>query len=211
MIQTNRPARASTSKKVFVGALVVIALALLWRFDRDIFHAVWVGADFKERIEKKDWYQFFRAAGYLPTWLAIGGALLLHERPWRPGARRATWAGLRVLAAAAIAGGLAEALKPIVGRLRPSQTDGVNRFHGLPDDPTVNASFGMASSHAGVAFGAAFVLVILYPRAGIVAIIVACGCAWTRLLSGAHFASDVFVGALLGYACARLLTLGARR
>jgi membrane-associated phospholipid phosphatase len=183
-----------------------IALAVCWRFDRDLFHATYVGRERLPAIEAFDWYRLFRVCGYLPAWLAIGGALLLHQRPWRSASfRPGQWAGALIIVAAALAGGIAEALRPLVGRLRPFQTDGVHRYHGLPDDPAMSASFGGASSHVAVAFGAACMLAFLWPRAGIVALIMATGCAWTRVISGAHFASDAVAGALIGYACARVL------
>ena len=183
-----------------------VALAACWRFDREIFHATYVGPDRLGVVEAFDWYKLLRVAGYWPAWIAIGGALILHQRPWRSSAFRAgAWGGALVIVAAGLAGGITEALRPLVGRLRPYQTDGVHRYHGLPDDPSMHASFGGVSSHAAVAFGAACMISFLWPRAGLIALALAAGCAWTRMISGAHFASDVVAGAVIGYACARIL------
>jgi len=64
----------------------------------------------------------------------------------------------------------------------------------------------MASSHTAVAFGAAAMLARLFPGARIVWYGVAAGCALTRVASGAHFMSDVVVGALLGWLAAWMLS-----
>jgi membrane-associated phospholipid phosphatase len=53
-------------------------------------------------------------------------------------------------------------------------------------------------------------LAYLFPRVAPLAIAMALGCSLTRLLMGAHFATDVYVAALLSYAvfaCLRKLDL----
>jgi len=42
----------------------------------------------------------------------------------------------------------------------------------------------------------------VYPGAGLVALAVAVGCGWTRMIAGRHFLSDVLIGAVVGYAVA---------
>ena len=56
-----------------------------------------------------------------------------------------------------------------------------------------------------VAFGGAVILGRLFPRTAPVAYALAAGCALTRVLARAHFASDVVVGALAGWAVGALL------
>ena len=104
-----------------------------------------------------------------------------------------------------LAGAAAEILKPLVGRIRPMFTDGRHLFRhvtGLTDD---QISYGMASSHAAVAFGAAFAILFVYGGPGWVALAVAAGCGVTRMMTGAHFATDVYIAAVLGYAFARVV------
>jgi undecaprenyl-diphosphatase len=60
----------------------------------------------------------------------------------------------------------------------------------------------MPSSHALVAFAGAAALARLFPRATPIWYALAVGCGITRLLSGAHFLSDVVVGALIGVSVA---------
>jgi membrane-associated phospholipid phosphatase len=118
---------------------------------------------------------------------------------------RSTWTGPLVIIAAGLSGLAADIIRPIIGRLRPIHTGGTHRYHALPDNLEAAISFGLPSGHAAVAFGAAFMLLHLYPRAGAVALGAAIGCGLTRLLAGAHFVTDIFIAMLLAYAIATLV------
>jgi membrane-associated phospholipid phosphatase len=211
-------ARRRTMSLALVLALLLLAVLL----DRPLFNLLYDPLT-AEWYQQREWYQMLRVAGYYPTWVFISLALLLHAmRPWPihwPRAERdprvprwlwwpsfvaypSSWAGVLVALSAALAGLVCDVLKPLPGRLRPLHTGGFYRFHGLPDDISQGASFGLPSSHAAVAFGAAFMLWFLYPWAGVIALIAAAGCGFTRLVTGAHFVSDVFVSAVLAYAIA---------
>lgn len=152
----------------------------------------------KARLESKDWYQMFRAAGYLPTWFLIGGGVWLVERS----RRRPAPGGLAIIAGAVLAGLGAEILKPLLGRHRPA-FDGSLEWNPvlgrLLQPETYDAALGLPSSHAAVAFGAAFVVVRLYRPARWILVVAASGCALTRLLAGAHVLSDVVVAALVAW------------
>jgi len=182
-------------------ALLGAYLVLYW-LDRALFHRLYVGGAGRGAFEAMGPAAMAKSAGYLPVWLALGATLALVRR----GAD-----GARVAGAAALGGALAEALRPVVAQVRPLYTDGVHRFGHAPGFADGQISFGMPSSHAGVAFGAACMLVFLYGRAGLVAAAVAAGCGVERMMAGSHFATDVYVGALLGYASARLLRPGGWR
>jgi len=106
---------------------------------------------------------------------------------------------------AAVGGGLAELTKILVRRLRPSAEAGAYAFRAWSDRPFSTSGLGMASSHAGVAFGALAMLGLLFPRARPACYLLAAGCALSRVAAGAHFLSDVTVGAVLGMAAAGLL------
>lgn len=216
-------------RRVTLGVLVATLVVL--NLDRPLYLMLDVGPQWRTWLVESDSYQMFRAAGFLPTWILIGTAMLLHTLghwlPWlvQAGARKARrrplppltgrdlnelretriWGGALVILAASLSGLAAEVIKPIAGRLRPMQTDGHHRFHGLPDDLMQSPSHGFPSSHAAVAFAAAVVLLHLYPRAGMVALAAAAGCGVARMLVGAHFASDIIAAAILGYAVARLV------
>jgi membrane-associated phospholipid phosphatase len=201
-------------RRITIVLLTVLLLLLL--LDRTFYHALYIGPDPVDlkRLEEAGWYQMFRVVGYLPTWIFIGLAMFLQGLAAAPslrapvsgndGSRSVTlWAGPLIVASAALSGLIADVVKPVIGRLRPLQTDGFHRYHGVPDNILQGPAYGLPSSHAAVAFGAAFMLMFLYPRAGLVAVVAAVGCALTRTLTGAHFVTDVFVAALLAYAIAR--------
>lgn len=150
-----------------------------------------------------DWQQLLRVMGYLPTWLALGAALALGARGREVSRGVGAWrAALLVVFSGALGGLLADTLKPVIRRSRPG-LGGEYHFDwpmGSHHDP-----FGMPSSHAAVAFGVAWMVVRLWPRAGWVALPLAVGCGVGRLLAGAHYATDVYVAAWLSYAVAWVL------
>lgn len=174
---------------VFLLGLVALTLADKW-----VFTTMRVGD--REAIERKDWYQFLRAIGYLPVWIAIGAAMIAHDVARRAGGplRR----GGLVALGAALGGGAAELLKVVLPRQRPINNgfeDGTYIW-GTPFEVFQGVgNHGLASSHVGVAFGGAIVVAMLFPGSGWVAIPLALGCGLTRLLTGAHFATDVYIAA----------------
>jgi len=153
------------------------------------------------RLQGSDLYRTLRAAGSLWPWLLVGGAIFLADLgAGRAHAARALRRPVFLLLSAAGSGLTAELLKPIVGRYKPENTGGHLVFAPLRDRLTDWHDLGMASSHAAVAFGAAFAISLMWPRTAPAVILLAIGCAITRLVAGAHFLSDVYVGAVL--ACA---------
>jgi membrane-associated phospholipid phosphatase len=220
-----REERKRSQRRLRALALVLAAFLIVTLLDRPLFFALYDPAS-AARYEKREWYQMLRVVGYYPTWMLIGTALLLHAmRPWPlrlgaaerdPRARRGlwwpswlrrpeNWSGLLIMLSAAVTGLVCDFSKEIPARLRPVQTAGFYRFHGVPDNLIQTASYGLPSSHAAVAFGAAFMVWFYWPWAGAVALLAAAGCGVTRLLMGAHFASDVFVSAVVAYAIAYVL------
>lgn len=218
--------RVVWSQRIRAAALVVAVFFVLLLLDRTIYRslsirpptgvidpAAWDAYRASQRrLESGALYQMCRAAGYLPSWIVVGAALLLQARPGRPEPRThrpaGGWAGLLIIAAAALAGGVAEILKPLLGRLRPNLTNGVHAYRGYPGLDSAKVAYGLPSSHAAVAFGAAFMVAFLYPRAGVVALLAAVGCGVTRVLAGAHFATDILAAGVVGYAVAKLIRPG---
>lgn len=121
------------------------------------------------------------------------------------------WALPRVLSGAWLSGIAANVVKMCIVRIRP---------HHFQFDGTVWETFGQwlplasagsrgqsfPSGHAATAFGLAVVLAWLYPRArwffGAMAVLVAC----QRVAGGAHYLSDVLVGAAIGLVVGHLST-----
>lgn len=201
----------------------LVAVAL----DRWAYHAF---LDRSAAIE--DWVQVLRQMGYLPTWVIVGMLLWLLDRsakgrsgagtgsgavesprPARPAHHR----GGLVLVSAITGGIFANVLKPLIGRLRPDPMDGIARFAHrdflfLADQGEIG--FGLPSGHTTVAFSACGMVALLVPAWRWPMMILAIGCAYTRLMAGAHALSDTVAGAWLGLAVAAWLFAwgeGARR
>lgn len=152
----------------------------------------WAWQHFRDpEVYERDWGRAFRVMGYLPIWLVLAAALWLHsgER------RRAIWLALTP----ALGGLLAEVIKLTVRRERPNLHDGAYVFRPFADHLMSSKAMGVPSSHAAVAFAAAWLLCRFYPRASIAWLGLATGCALTRVLAGAHFLSDVVVAAAVAW------------
>jgi membrane-associated phospholipid phosphatase len=154
-----------------------------------------------------DLHRMLRVTGYLPVWLIGGAMLLAMDWPLRKshGIHRWITRGTLLAAAPTASGAMAEALKWWVGRARPprewtGQWIEAARQAGAAWYDTSGLAF--PSSHAAVAFGAAFAMRRLFPAAGWLALAMAVGCGWTRIASRAHALSDVAAGAATGYAAA---------
>ena len=199
-----RPSRLALA--AWVAA--TLALVLSFVFDRAAYHALLMG---KEAVEPWWWYRIIRQIGSLTVWLPVAAVVGVAT----PGSwRRRVRAGAAVLAAAVLGGLLAEILKPVIGRDRPLHHDGLSVFRPLDD--RLSGGLGFPSSHAGVAFGGAWMLwrmarSRLPDRAGVerlarsgwvwaagLAVVLAIACGISRTLTGAHFLSDVIAGAMLG-------------
>jgi membrane-associated phospholipid phosphatase len=140
-----------------------------------------------------------------PYAYAISGGLILGGLIARDGGVRDT--GREALEAAVFAGIITNAFKEVFGRVRPYASDGQTIFEPFSG----NKSF--PSGHATTAFAVASVIAmrtdgwivptIAYGLATVVA--------FDRINDQAHFASDVFAGAVIGVATGRFLVNRHRR
>jgi len=151
---------------------------------------------------KGDLYYLFRIWGSLWPWILFTVALAL-------GGKVSSQANLArasafLLLSPALGGALAELLKLLLRRERPTQLDAYV-FRPFADRPWSSSGLGLPSSHAAVAFGGSMALMILFPRLRWPALVMAAGCALTRVVSGAHYPSDILLGALVGSASCLLL------
>ncbi len=148
-----------------------------------------------------DWGRMLRSLGFLPVWL-IGALALALAGPAEPGPARdaARWRGLLLVLGPTLAGIAGELLKLVIRRERPWAAHGAYVFRPWSVRPLSSAGLSMPSSHATVAFGAAFVLARLYPRTAFVWFALAAGCSLTRVAARAHFLSDVTLGAIVAWA-----------
>ncbi len=190
-----REARLRTRRVMVTIAVVLFVFIAASVLDR------WAFFFFKSgdtaRVEGRDWYRLLRVMGFLPTWLivALAGWLLSRRDAIAPRVSMA----LSILAGATLSGAAAELLKLVIARERPGE-DARYVFRGLFAGFSDGSNLGLPSSHAAVAFGGAIALTLARPVLGPLAIVLAAGCAWTRMLSGAHYLSDVTGAAMLAYA-----------
>lgn len=190
----------SPLRRFLLGAFAAVLLAHL--LDG------WVYAHLSlPKLSNTDLGRLLRIQGFVLTWVFVAIALILTDWPRRTAA--GTWNALRrgvlLVTSAAVGGMLAEAVKILVRRQRPGDGAGEYLFRAWSDRPLSTSGLGIASSHAGVAFGALAMLALLFPRGRPVWFALAVGCAFSRLAAGAHFLSDVTVAALLGVATAGVL------
>ncbi len=156
----------------------------------------------------RDWARLFRIAGFLPTWMLGSLALMLSDRGTiAPAPRRFWWRGMLLTTAPLVAGLLCEVLKILLRRERPNLHDGTYVFRSFSDHPWSTGALGLPSSHTIVAFAGAGMASYLFPRTWPAWMILATGCALTRVAAGAHFLSDVTLAGIIGLFVARTLWL----
>lgn len=145
----------------------------------------------RDGVYDHDFGRLLRVIGYYPLWVGMGIAVWLERRDRRRAALLALLPG--------VAGLFAELLKLVLRRERPAPHDGTYFFRPFTDQPWSTKMIGLPSSHAMVAFAGAWVLCRLFPRARVVWLLLAAGCAISRVQARAHFLSDVVVGAVASW------------
>lgn len=182
-----------------MAVVAIVGFFALLLLDQRLYHLFRV--EDKAALERHSLYQLFRQVGYWPTWIAIGMAVGFHDawrRAKRPPDVRPVERTLPLLIGPGTAGLAAELLKIVLRRERPDEL-GLAHFRPWSVDTFSGSGLGMPSSHAAVAFGAAFAVARVFPGAVPVVFVLALGCGVTRLLAGAHFATDVYVAAVVAY------------
>jgi membrane-associated phospholipid phosphatase len=176
-----------------------------------------------------DWFKRHRPGGDLRRELEamqqfgqFASSLVLAAGIWlldRPRARRI----LDWIAGAVVCGVIVTALKSITGRPRPHLDDpfhftGPAGMYPVPHDGTFRMESpwtsgydlaSMPSRHACYAVLAAVFLCRMAPRLTPLALGLAAIVATARVVTGAHYPSDVFVGAAIGYAVGTLACRGS--
>ena len=182
--------RATMALVITLAFLVVPSFADHWAYDH-LYIA---------KVYDRDWAMALRACGTLYVWIPVALILWLVQREQNAAAaKRQAWF---VLGSPVLAGLVCEVVKLLIRRERPDVAHGDWVFRAWSDHPFSSAGLATPSSHTMVAFGAATMLARLFPRARWVFYVLAWGCAATRMLSHAHYLSDVTFGALLGWAVA---------
>ncbi len=187
----------------FVGAglLALVAAVLIIPMDHQLSESMRMGhvpGDLRKAIELSE--AFAHGSGATAILVCL---LLATQRP-----RRRVWCAIAITAVSGVSANL---LKAAFTRARPytydaaqASTSDVTGWQFLGSGSFWDASQrSFPSGHTATAWGLAFALSILYPRAAIVFAFLAMLATFQRLVSGAHFPSDTLAG--FGIAC---LTLG---
>tara|TARA_R110002072_G_scaffold42064_5_gene117654 strand:+ start:114639 stop:115274 length:636 start_codon:yes stop_codon:yes gene_type:complete len=185
--------KSRRKRRLGIFAMVVAGFLIFTALDFPLLHVFYMGDD--RAVEHHDWYRFLRVLGFLGTWAVVGVLFVLHDRNRHRGAA--------VFLSALTSGAIAELLKLVLGRERPVE-DGVLQggwyhFRPLLSGFRDGSNLGLPSSHAAVAFGGCLMLAALVPNTRRFLLLLAIGCGITRMLTGAHFASDVYLGAVVGW------------
>ncbi|MCK4872465.1 MAG: phosphatase PAP2 family protein [Phycisphaerales bacterium] len=192
-MDTRVAGRPALLRTMLIIALVLIGFVILTLLDKRIYDLVhWPR-------ESKDLHRMFRVLGYLPMVAVLAGGIAVIDRV--TGAR----AAILMLISSAVGGAGAELVKMIVGRERPEVHDGMYVFKPFLTGFTDHSNLAFPSSHVATAFGAAWMLCLIYPRGRWLWLGLAAGCAWTRIAAEAHFATDCYAGAVLSYLAALLV------
>ena len=172
----------------------------IWRFAATATVAIvvahlldgWAWAELgRAGVYDNDRGRLLRVIGYYPLWVILGLAVWLQTRDRRDALLLGLMPG--------VAGLVAEVLKVLLRRERPGLHDGAYVFRAFSDQFWSTKQIGLPSSHALVAFGGAWMLGKLYPRARWLWFALALGCGLTRVQARAHFLSDVVVAAVAAW------------
>jgi membrane-associated phospholipid phosphatase len=166
-----------------VGLLLIASLGDSWAYAYLTF----------PRVYEQNWGRLLRVIGWLPFWLLAGAAF--YRTASTLVARRHA---LILMGAPTLSGAMSELLKLLIRRERPGPTAGAYVFQSFAEHTFSTARFGMPSGDATVAFAACVVAARVWPRARGLWYGLAIGCALARVLSRAHFLSDVTAAAILG-------------
>jgi membrane-associated phospholipid phosphatase len=188
-----------TGRRAFVIGAVALGFVAVTLLDPALQRLLVV--EDRTRLESREWYQMLRQVGYVPTYIA--GALAMTLVALRRAGRRLPTLddarpGILLMLSVLLSGGAGEALKLIIGRSRPLGGTEYD-FRPFLSDFFDGTNLGMPASHAVIAFAGAFALARLYPGCGPVVIALAAGCGLSRVLPGAHFASDVYGAGVVAY------------
>lgn len=189
MTETRGDAAAMPARQAWRAlAVTIAATAVAMLVDGTVFEFLHAPT-----VYDKDLGRLLRIMGFAGTWLALALAVGLDQGS---AARRCGWL---LFWSPTLAGALAELLKIVVRRERPALNAGAYGFREWGERTFSGAGLAFPSSHTAVAFGGAFMLGRLFPRARWIGYLLAAGCGVTRVLARAHFVSDVVFAAGLGW------------
>ncbi len=205
----NPPAHASSPWPLRAHWALALGIAILWfllalLLDKPTY-------DILKHIPYKesDFLRLLRVMGILHTWAFVAMVFLLIDRIRRKadGPNAVFFRASFLFASTVAAGVLGELAKLLIRRERPELHDGQYGFRPFSENLLSTSNLGMPSTHAIVAFAAAWALYRLHPAGWPIYFFFAVGCASTRLMDHAHFLSDVCLAAIMSYFVVRTLNL----
>jgi len=158
-----------------------------------------VTKEFLKKLVKGEYYNFFQQIGVIYTGIFVSLFLWIHDRPRRKYV-------LVFIAAMIVAVIFVWFMQHTVGKLRIKEGNPALVYLPFPRGWLQAAGLAFPSGHTTFAFVLATLLAWAYPRAKWLFYAVAAGCGISRIVTVQHWLSDVYAGALLGYAVT-LLTI----
>lgn len=152
--------------------------------------------------------RLFKEFGFLPFWIIAAVAVLFQDYPDRhgKGLKKLLQRPLLLAGSALLSGFAAETLKLFIRRERPQPLlFSGSVFREWSGQWWKSNDLSTPSSHAAVAFGAAWALCIIYPRPVVVWVGIAILCGLSRVSHQAHLLSDVYLAAGMSFVICRLL------
>jgi membrane-associated phospholipid phosphatase len=155
----------------------------------------------QDTLDVFEWITIF---GYSTGYLILSMGLYIFFR-WIRENRLYANRSLLVFSAIAVAGLVANAIKPIAGRARPIMffEHGQYGFFPFHTDYEFNS---FPSGHATAAVAVAVSLSMIWPRYRIVFMLLACLVVLSRIVLPSHYLGDVVAGAYIGASTALILS-----
>jgi membrane-associated phospholipid phosphatase len=206
-----------TWKKAAVAGAALAVTAVLIANDESIYRS------FRDYRDKHKWVrdvspQATRLGEFAWPW-GISGAFILGGMAFGDDyARNTGWLAIEAM----LHSGLVVQLgKHLGGRQRPSYDNGIDHWAGpagffkrYRSGDSFSHYDAFPSGHTVTAFSLATVIASRYPRPFLVPLLcyaAATACGLSRLTEDAHWLSDVFVGAAVGYAVGRLVVRNQKK
>ncbi|UDL95096.1 phosphatase PAP2 family protein [Lichenihabitans sp. PAMC28606] len=209
---TKTDAAAPSLVAIRFAAVVMLALATVLLSSVVDVRVATVMADLPSGdIRAASYLSDLGLSGYmfaLAALVAIGPLLVRHfsaDQRWDEALTVLAERGAYVFATLAVSGILAQVIKHLVGRARPTLMEAFGAYHF--DILSMKASLAsFPSGHAATVFSVAIALGALAPRWRIALLLLATLVAVSRVAVEAHYVSDVVAGAALGIVSATVVT-----